>query len=77
VFCKEINTRLREKDGKLRLVCAGWDDVKVVQPDGCGQARREWTPSFLTRAGWDSHPLESAALSRRTGKPDIEPDIAE
>ena len=30
----------REKDGKFRLVCAGWDDTKVVQPDGCGQARR-------------------------------------
>jgi len=30
----------REKDGKLRLVYAGWDDVSVVQPDGCGQARR-------------------------------------
>ena len=26
----------REKDGKLRLVYAGWDDAKVVQPDGCG-----------------------------------------
>jgi hypothetical protein len=32
----------REKDGKFRLVCAGWDDTKVVQPDGCGQARRGW-----------------------------------
>jgi len=30
----------REKDGKLHLVDAGWDDTKVVQPDGCGQARR-------------------------------------
>src|SRR5262249_3910872 len=30
----------QEKDGKLRLVYAGWDDTKVVQPDGCGQARR-------------------------------------
>ena len=30
----------REKDGKWRLVYAGWDDPKVVQPDGCGQARR-------------------------------------
>jgi len=30
----------REKDGKLRLVDAGWDDAKVVQPNGCGQARR-------------------------------------
>jgi hypothetical protein len=30
----------REKDGKLHLVDAGWDDTKVVPPDGCGQARR-------------------------------------
>ncbi len=26
----------REKDGKLRLVYAGWDDAKVVQLNGCG-----------------------------------------
>jgi hypothetical protein len=35
----------REKDGKLLLVNAREDDAKVVQPDGCGQARRgveEW-----------------------------------
>jgi hypothetical protein len=32
----------REKDWKLRLVDAGWDDAKVVQLDGCGQARRRW-----------------------------------
>src|ERR1700746_2250904 len=25
---------------KRHLVDAGWDDAKVVQPDGCGQARR-------------------------------------
>jgi hypothetical protein len=30
----------REKGAKFRLVCAGWDDTEVVQPDGCGQARR-------------------------------------
>jgi hypothetical protein len=30
----------REKDGKLRIVHAGWDDVNVVQPDRYGQARR-------------------------------------
>jgi hypothetical protein len=30
----------REKDGKLRFVYAGWDDAKVVQPNGYGQARR-------------------------------------
>src|SRR5262249_26345992 len=28
-----------EKDGKLRIVHAGWDDANVVQPDGYGQAR--------------------------------------
>jgi hypothetical protein len=32
----------RVKDGKFRLVYAGWDDAKVVQPNGCGQARRRW-----------------------------------
>jgi hypothetical protein len=26
----------REKDGKWRLIYTGWDDTKVVQPDGCG-----------------------------------------
>ena len=30
----------REKDRKLHLVDAGWDDTKVVHPNGCGQARR-------------------------------------
>jgi hypothetical protein len=30
----------REKDGKLHLIDAGWHNAKVVQPDGCGQARR-------------------------------------
>ena len=29
----------REKDGKLRFVYAGWDDAKVVQPDGPSRAR--------------------------------------
>jgi hypothetical protein len=28
----------REKDGKLRIVYAGWDNANVVQPDGYGQA---------------------------------------
>ena len=31
----------REKDGKLRLSYAGMDDMKVVPPDGCGQARED------------------------------------
>jgi hypothetical protein len=30
----------REKDKKLHSVDAGWDDTKVLQPDGWGQARR-------------------------------------
>jgi hypothetical protein len=40
----------REKDGKLRIVYAGWDNANVVQPDGYRQARGEWrggsTPSL-------------------------------
>jgi hypothetical protein len=34
----------REKDGKLRIVYAGWDDYERRSADGCGQARRgvEW-----------------------------------
>ena len=32
----------REKDRKLRIVYAGWDNANVVQPDGYGQARRGW-----------------------------------
>jgi hypothetical protein len=31
----------REKDGKLRLADAGWDDTKVVQPDGRAEHRVE------------------------------------
>jgi hypothetical protein len=41
----------REKDGKLRLVFAGWDEAKVVQPDGCGQARRGWKGGSPRRQG--------------------------
>jgi hypothetical protein len=32
----------REKDSKLRIVYAGWDNANVVQPDGHGQARGGW-----------------------------------
>ena len=28
----------REKDKEIALVDAGWDDKKVVQPDGCGSS---------------------------------------
>jgi hypothetical protein len=32
----------REKDGRLRLVYAGWGDAKAVQPSRYGQARSGW-----------------------------------
>jgi hypothetical protein len=46
----------REKDGKFRLVCAGWDDAKVVQPDGCGQARRGVEGGSYPLAGGSDDP---------------------
>ena len=51
----------REKDGKLRLVYAGWDDAKVVQPDGCGQARRggRVDPTLRQGEGSDDPPFEN------------------
>jgi hypothetical protein len=36
----------REKDGKLHLVDAGWDDDEVAQPDGLRESSQEvegWT----------------------------------
>jgi hypothetical protein len=74
-FSKPIHAS-REKDGKLRLVYAGWDDVRVVQPDGCGQARRGWRdgfspagrgrlPSGNARAGWRSSKRRSPPIARR------------
>jgi hypothetical protein len=47
----------REKDGKLRLAYAGWDDTKVVQADGGGQARRGWKGGILPPAGEAVTPL--------------------
>ena len=41
----------REKDWKLRIVYAGWDNANVVQPDGYGQARSGWSGGFLPPAG--------------------------
>jgi hypothetical protein len=41
----------REKDGKLRLVYAGWDDAKVVRPDDGGQVRGGWKGWILPPAG--------------------------
>jgi hypothetical protein len=49
----------REKDGKWRLVYAGWHDAKVVQPDGCGQARRTWKRGSYPRQGGAMTPLEN------------------
>jgi hypothetical protein len=49
----------REKDGKFRLVCAGWDDTKVVQPDGCGQARRGWKGGAYPLAREAAPPLKN------------------
>jgi hypothetical protein len=40
----------REKDGKLRVVYAGWDDAKVVRPDG-------WRASSQGVEGWILPPL--------------------
>jgi hypothetical protein len=67
----------REKDGKLRLICSGWDDTKIVQPDRCGQARgagrvdptpwqgRAMTPPSKTRPPL-RHPLVFPARVRRS-----------
>ena len=49
----------REKDGKLRLVYAGWNDAKIVQPDGCGQARRRGWKVNPTSAGSDETSLKT------------------
>src|SRR5260370_28065 len=51
-----VLTVSREKDGKLRLGYAGWDDTKVVQPDGCGQARRGWKGGCYPPAGASDDP---------------------
>ena len=49
----------REKDKELHLVHARWDDAKVVQPDGCGQARRRWKGgSYPLAGGSDDPPLQ-------------------
>jgi hypothetical protein len=48
-FSKPIHVS-REEDAKLRLVCAGWDDVRVVQPEGRGQARSPRQGNCRSRA---------------------------
>ena len=45
----------REKDGKLRIVKAGWDDYKVAQPDEVRQLRAS------------SQGVEGRILPRRQG----------
>ena len=47
-----------EKDGKLRIVSAGWDNANIVQPDGYGQARGGW--------GADLTPLSTLQDGRPT-----------
>jgi hypothetical protein len=49
------------------LVDAGWDDHKVVQPDGCGQARRRWKGGSYPLAGGGDDPL------RKLGPPSDPP----
>jgi hypothetical protein len=41
----------REKDKEIALVNAGWDDTKVVHPNGCGQARRTSQRGSYPRQG--------------------------
>jgi hypothetical protein len=69
---ENAGTRFRGKrTRKLHLVVAGWDDAKVVQPDGCGQARRGWRPRppLKTRTpsgppGFSSYGCRSRASNR-------------
>ena len=41
----------REKDKEIALVDAGWDDTKIVHPNGCGQARRRRSVAPTPRQG--------------------------
>jgi hypothetical protein len=63
----------REKDGKSRLLYAGWDDTKVVQPDGCGQARRGWKSGFLPPGRESDDPLQKTRTP--SGPPLVFPAI--
>ena len=56
----------REKDGKLRIVYAGWDNANVVQPGGYGQARSGWSG--------ESIPLPGEALTPPPKNEDPPPD---
>jgi hypothetical protein len=57
----------REKNGKLRIVYAGWDNANVVQPDGYGQAHGGWA-AVLTPL-----PRGSADPLRKTRTPLLTP----
>src|SRR5215831_3580668 len=55
---------------KLHVVDARWDDTKVVQPDGCGQARRRWKGGCYPLAGGsDDSPSKPRTPSRPRRKP--------
>jgi hypothetical protein len=56
----------REKDGKLRLVYAGWDDAKVVRPDDGGQVRGGWK-------GWILPPARGSPPPRQKSRPPRDP----
>jgi hypothetical protein len=49
----------REKDWKLRIVHAGWDNANVAQPDGYGQARGGWEADLTPRRGTGDPPSEN------------------
>ena len=61
----------REKDKEIALIDAGWDDTKVVQPDGCGQARGGCERGILPPGrGSDDPPLKTRPPS---GPPFFQP----
>jgi hypothetical protein len=49
----------REKDRETAMVDAECADHKVVQPDGCGQARRRWKGGSNPLAGGTMTPLKN------------------
>ena len=51
----------REKDWKLRIVHAGWDNANVAQPDGYGQARGGWSGGSYPRMGTGDPPPKTRA----------------
>jgi hypothetical protein len=52
--------RFAGKGREIALVDAGWDDTKVVHPNGCGQARRtSQRGSYPPAGGSDDPPFEN------------------